>query len=88
LAWAAARRGWPVQLGNRLVAQLLDLGDGGRGRHRIVVVELDRITGDAKREPGDEEGDDAQEHEQPHRADIAHAAAGEVFAGDVRGFRQ
>ena len=74
--------------GKGWVGQRLDRGDGGRGRHRSVVVELDRIAGDAEREPGNEEGDDAQEHEQPHRADVAHAAAGEVFAAEVRRFRQ
>ena len=38
-----------------------------------------------QRHPRDEERDDAQEHEQPHRADVAHAPAGEVFAAQVRG---
>src|SRR3546814_7831213 len=36
----------------------------------------------------DLEGDDGQGHEQPHRADVAHAAACEVLAGEERRPRQ
>src|SRR3546814_3795510 len=46
-----------------------------------AVAETD-VAAKADHQLRDEEGDDGQGHEQPHRADVAHAAACEVLAGE------
>src|SRR5690606_6671855 len=75
------------QLADDLVARLLHVGNGGRLLDAIAAVDPHDVAAFAglDRQLGDEEGDDAQEKEQPHRADVAHPAALEVFAGQVAG---
>src|SRR5690606_26120157 len=69
------------------VARLLHFGHRGRLLDAVAALDPDdvaAVTG-LDRELGDEEGDDAQEEEQAHGADVAHPASLEVFAGQVAG---
>src|SRR5690606_18042770 len=81
-----ARRSDP---GQSLVARLIDLGDVELGFGATVAAQLYRaFLAEAEGELADEEGQHRDEEEQPERADVADAAAGEVLQGEVAGPRQ
>src|SRR5690606_3636330 len=64
------------QLHQGRVTRLLDIFDGQRGFNLGVAADIHATVGaEAERELGDEEGDDREEEEQSHRADVTHPAA-------------